>query len=228
MILSAEFRDDLEIYWLKLYLISISEAAKISEKFCFTEFPKRYSHFETFYFEKDRLLSAGAGFLLAKVIQCKENDIRINEYGKPYLDSDVQFNISHSGQYTVLAVSDCNVGVDIECISDKNLGISDVVFTEDEKAWINVDPIKRFFILWTAKESILKLFGTGLSVDMKSFSSLKLFNEDFAVIGCRTIYYKSFIIDNHALTVACEQPIESPEVYIVKENDFNSIDLDEF
>ena len=72
----------------------------------------------------DKLRSAGAGILI-NFIKEKYNiagDVKVDKFGKPYFeDTDIHFNISHSGCYVIAAVSDEDIGIDIQKIkSDKN------------------------------------------------------------------------------------------------------------
>ncbi|MEM1001855.1 MAG: hypothetical protein AAGH46_04320, partial [Bacteroidota bacterium] len=49
------------------------------------------------------------------------HNIKIGEYGKPYLKNDVEFNIPHSGGYVVCALGfDITIGIDIELITKIN------------------------------------------------------------------------------------------------------------
>ena len=50
-------------------------------------------------------------------------EIGLGEYGKPYLAAHpgIEFNISHSGLYVVVAVSDVPVGIDVEEVQDRDL-----------------------------------------------------------------------------------------------------------
>jgi 4'-phosphopantetheinyl transferase len=61
-----------------------------------------------------------------------------NPYGKPFLrQSDIQFNLSHSKQWAVLAVGlNCNLGIDVESTSDRRsiLSIAQNYFHADEIA----------------------------------------------------------------------------------------------
>ena len=46
-----------------------------------------------------------------------EEQLIINENGNPFLKAgEPFFNLSHSGNYVVLAIADCEIGVDIEHI----------------------------------------------------------------------------------------------------------------
>ena len=98
--------------------------------------------------------------------------------GKPSVKSfDVEFNVSHSGDLVVCAVSDSPVGIDVEQIRPIDLKIAkricngeelynlfgriptDADFSHSE----NFELLTRFFKLWTAKEASSKLTGNGLS-----------------------------------------------------------------
>ena len=116
------------------------------------------------------------------------------ENGKPYAKGAAFFNISHSGSFAVAAVSDCEVGVDIERIRDVNLRIAEK-FSGGEREYIlsAESPQKAFFEIWTAKEAYLKKCGTGLTVPLDSFS----------VIGRKDIY--RFICDDCMITVCSEE-----------------------
>jgi 4'-phosphopantetheinyl transferase len=92
-------------------------------------------------------------------------NIQVNEFGKPFLDGNIHFNISHTDHYVVCAVSDHPVGIDIERVhpiepSDyyRFLGPHDSMTLEKAE-----DKIETFFKIWTQKESILKLLGTGIN-----------------------------------------------------------------
>ena len=96
--------------------------------------------------------------------------------GKPYcINYPYHFNVSHSKKYTVVAVSDKPVGVDIEVIRPFSASAAAKYLTEDEKNYIVLDDIpekrnERFFKLWCAKEAYLKLIGTGLKGGIKTLS----------------------------------------------------------
>lgn len=102
--------------------------------------------------------------------------INTTEKGKPYLASHphIHFNISHSGEWVVIAFSSTKVGVDVEKIRDVNLGIAQRFFSEEEKRLLFSLPTNKqidyFFDLWTLKESFLKAIGTGLTKPLKSFT----------------------------------------------------------
>lgn len=130
----------------------------------------RYAKSLKFKNRNDFLRCIGAGILLRRAFpDINENDILETEHGKPYIPNKDFFNISHSGDYVVLAKSETPVGVDIEKINDRHLNVAKRVFTENELTWMNQDPIDRFFVLWTQKEAVLKVLGMGFSLAPESF-----------------------------------------------------------
>lgn len=114
------------------------------------------------------------------------------ENGKPYAEGcSIRFNISHSGTYAAVALSDGEVGIDIERIREVNLKIAEK-FSSDEREYIQSaeNPQKAFFEIWTAKEAYLKKCGTGLTVPLDSFSVIgmtdiyRFFYEDCLISVC--------------------------------------------
>lgn len=103
-------------------------------------------------------------------------------HGKPRLDGASRgvpaFNLSHSERLCVIALGGpgvSEVGVDVEVVRPvaEVEGVARQVFDGDERAWLlplrgGADWI-RFHRLWTAKEAVLKLLGTGFSLDPLAF-----------------------------------------------------------
>lgn len=87
-------------------------------------------------------------------------------YGKPALADGPQFNLSHSGDVALLAVSERPVGVDVERV---RAGIGDVTryFGQGEQDAIAGCPDDerpgRLTTLWTRKEALAKAFGGRLA-----------------------------------------------------------------
>lgn len=94
--------------------------------------------------------------------------------GKPHLKNmpDLFFNLSHSGDYVVCAVADCEIGVDIQQYR-KNIkdGVLKKVLHEREKdlyqACTQEEKEACFFRIWAAKEAYAKYTGEGLAVDFR-------------------------------------------------------------
>jgi 4'-phosphopantetheinyl transferase len=95
-----------------------------------------------------------------------EIEISTGLQGKPQV-AGIEFNLSHSGDLVVYAVSDRPVGIDIERIRSMDLsGIIQRFFAPSEfAAWQKLPPSEQeaaFFRTWTIKEAYLKAIGTGL------------------------------------------------------------------
>lgn len=97
--------------------------------------------------------------------------ISVNDFGKPIADNGLHFNLSHSGEYVLFALSDKEIGCDIEKsrnINPEKLG--KIVFCDNEMTEIKnfSDQKQYFFNLWTRKESLLKCIGKGFHQNSKS------------------------------------------------------------
>ena len=141
--------------------------------------PKRAEAIERFVFDRDKLNSLFGELLLRKALHehysLESRDVKIDcgEYGKPFLKNiPVQFSISHSNNCVAVAVSESEIGVDVEKITEWYEDISKNYFSKAEHEYIvhaeNIN--KAFFEVWTKKEAYLKMKGTGLSVELSSFS----------------------------------------------------------
>lgn len=89
------------------------------------------------------------------------------KYGKPYLSDypDAHFNISHSGKYVVCVVSDKPVGIDVQEIGKYNFDVARRICNAKELKQIenSEDKVPEFTKLWTQKEAVLKMIGTGIA-----------------------------------------------------------------
>jgi 4'-phosphopantetheinyl transferase len=102
------------------------------------------------------------------------------EYGfnkKPFITNKagMYFNLSHSGDWALLAVSNSEIGVDTELINNnfEYKDIMDGYFNEAEINFINEGKsAERFFLLWTRKEAQIKATGKGLDDDIKLIPGL--------------------------------------------------------
>lgn len=93
-----------------------------------------------------------------------------NEYGKPHaVGLDVNFSISHSGDYVVCAVSEKEIGADIEKIREINPAVSKRFASESEANYISSHK-NGLFEIWTLKEAYFKCIGTGIDSNIKNVS----------------------------------------------------------
>lgn len=127
--------------------------------------------------EKDRLLSVCAGLMLNFIFA--ENGIAApavltGENGKPYLESgELFFNISHSGEYVLCAVSKTPTGCDIEKEDAVNLNLVKRFFDEAEYNTLisagEKEQKELFYRFWTLKESFIKAVGLGMKLPLNKF-----------------------------------------------------------
>jgi 4'-phosphopantetheinyl transferase len=100
-----------------------------------------------------------------------------NEFGKPRLagDGQVHFNLSHCEERAVLAVSNAELGIDLERERPiEHIDLAKRYFHLHEVAAITAprdeaEQRRAFFLVWTLKEAVVKALGTGLSTPLDSF-----------------------------------------------------------
>ena len=137
---------------------------------------------------EDKNASLAAGVILPAALEfCGFNGeikLTVGEFGKPYLSSPegVFFNASHSGDYTLLALSSKEVGVDVQRAKPIDLKVAERFFTPEEYRSIesSENPEESFFRIWTVKESYLKARGVGLKNQLASFGVV--FTQDGVIL----------------------------------------------
>lgn len=95
-----------------------------------------------------------------------------NEHGKPFLQSvrnggrieNVDFSISHCKEGIAVAIAPHPIGVDIESFRQYSESLLKKTMNEQEILQIQqaADPSVEFIKLWTKKEALLKMRGTGI------------------------------------------------------------------
>ncbi|WP_242954225.1 4'-phosphopantetheinyl transferase family protein [Clostridium puniceum] len=152
------------------------------DELCLFVNSEKKSKIERFINRKDKI-RALIGEILIRTIIIETFGIRNekimfnkNEFGKPYLKDyeNFNFNISHSGEFVVCAIDDKPVGIDVEQIKPiEYKEIAEGFFLNNEIEYImkaDLDSqLKKFYEIWTLKESYIKCCGTGLSMPLKEF-----------------------------------------------------------
>ena len=119
----------------------------------------------------EKLLFAARKYLPAERV----TEIARTERGKPYFPQLPRLHCSpsHSGDYFVCALADIPVGADVQIhkgLRDETpqetaarlLRIAKRYFSPAEAEFLQIDTYDRFFRLWTARESYVKLTGQGI------------------------------------------------------------------
>ena len=123
--------------------------------------------------------------------------------GKPFLLArpDIHFSISHTKNAILVAISDAPIGVDIETFRSPSAALIARTMKATEQADIAASaaatlepPATRealFSAIWTRKEAVLKLRGTGIEGDLKHVLS-----------GSEAIFTRIFPRKSYAFSIA--------------------------
>lgn len=95
------------------------------------------------------------------------------KYGKPCfrIHPEVRFNISHSGDLVICAVSDFEIGIDIQEKSRMNTDriAKKVMSSAEHKKYLESSERQDFFYrVWVMKESYVKWTGDGITRELHS------------------------------------------------------------
>lgn len=160
---------------------------------------------------------------------------RYNEWGKPELDvermvqeidckcnrfeisslENIHFNLSHSGDYVVLAVSDSLVGVDIEHKMKSYESLAKRCFHEAEykdimSAEAEWERQHRFLVYWTMKEAYIKYVGEGMRIPLNSFQ-IERNEEGLSFVKGMDVYFKTLFQDGIYCISVCGSSLDGVE-----------------
>lgn len=133
-----------------------------------------------FRFEAHRRQFIAARGILRTIVSRLENvpagavRFHYGEHGKPYIDGDLRFNMSDSGDRAIFAfVRGREVGIDIEKVRQLRdaVALARRFFAEGEAQRVlgARETDRAFFTCWTRKEAYIKARGEGLSMPLDSF-----------------------------------------------------------
>lgn len=99
----------------------------------------------------------------------------LQKKGLPLERTGLYFNMSHSGKYVVIAVSDVDVGIDVEHKAKNYRQVAKRFFCEEEYRSICACPDEAeqkqcFLEIWTKKEAYIKLTGLGMQTPLNEFN----------------------------------------------------------
>lgn len=137
----------------------------------------RQEKIDFYRFDKDKKLSCGAYLILKKLLAGKnitDPIFKTEKYGKAYISNheNIHFNLSHSGKIVLCAISDMEVGVDVEYIDreiDLNIAKHYFYNREYENIMNAKNRPEEFFKYWVLKESYMKYTGLGMNLNLDSF-----------------------------------------------------------
>lgn len=131
-----------------------------------------------------------------------------NENKKPFIISqpDFHFNISHSGNWMTMILSNNPCGIDVEIIQpDFNFKeVMQSAYHPDEIGYVqqSQDNTKAFFRIWTIKESFLKATGVGL---IDNLSDLNMMENSTLLEDTIPWQIQSYMIDQGYWCSICYQ-----------------------
>lgn len=193
---------------------------------------ERKAKVDNFIFNKDKKLSAGAYLLLKKMLdeaEIREPIIKTEENGKPYISNyeNIYFNISHSGRIVACAISDKDVGIDVEMIDPLiDLKIAQTFFynSEYENIKKSDDRVNEFFKYWVLKESYMKYTGLGFLLDLDKFEII-IDGDDTKVKNIRPelkddeekVKFSYFDLNRYKLAICSEYEIKNISEYKIED-----------
>ncbi|WP_294373968.1 4'-phosphopantetheinyl transferase superfamily protein [uncultured Clostridium sp.] len=185
---------------------------------------RRYKRF------KDKVKSSVGEYIARKACakyvckDIKELQISFNEYGKPYFRNadNFKFNISHSGRYVVCAVSEKEIGIDIQKHIDLDEGCSRLFLSKsevEERNHLDADSKKDYEITaWVYKESYSKFKGKGLYIP---YTEITLVKDNGVIIDDRgldrCVFYEKRFKQGYTMVVTCHENIELNYVRLNKD-----------
>lgn len=87
-----------------------------------------------------------------------------NEHGKPYINENIYFSITHTGQYVFIAIDRTEIAIDAEIVRPVKQALLNRIATDDDLiSFDHSDFNLEFFRLWTLKEAYFKYKGTGIT-----------------------------------------------------------------
>lgn len=197
---SLDFESEREfacLYWLD----GSDAAQKVSRESLDAYEESRIEKYR-FQEDKNRFLYARVivRSVLASVLGCHPRDVPLKvDTGRPFIDPevglDIRFSISHAADAVLVSFRrDIETGIDIE----RHRGFDNIkdvarrVMTDTEHEQFRrlqgAESVSAFYRLWSRKEAVLKLMGTGFSVPPNEVST-GFEAEGSGVASCRGIDY---------------------------------------
>ena len=184
-----------------LYIFTDFKNLKLQDLKFYVSFmpPERIEKFNRLQMPQDKLNCVVAYFLLYFALKkCCLPEIKLpisfsyEKNQKPRIKCfpNLHFNFSHTHGAVVCALSDNEIGVDIEKTRPINLKISSRICTKSEQKLFenSCNKEKMLLKIWTKKESYAKMMGSGvfgnfLKIDTLSLRRISCFEHDGFIIS---------------------------------------------
>ena len=130
-------------------------------------------------------------WLMLSAMHIGEMEFLYNEHGKPYIEGGPFFSISHCKEAIAVALDDRPIGIDVESIRRFDPELVTRTMNDSEQALIaaSAHPERAFIRLWTQKEAVLKMEGTGI----ESFEQLQTILSKYRNLEISTIEKEKYI-----------------------------------
>ncbi len=141
------------------------------------------------------------------------HDLLYTAEGRPYMNLGIDFNISHSEEYVVCALStEHRLGIDIEYIRPVELEQRSWCFNPQEWQQIQLapQPIRQFYGFWTQKEAAVKADGRGLSF---ALSDVTIHDRQVQVAGNFWNVQEISLASDYIVSMAINRPDMAYETY---------------
>lgn len=144
----------------------------------------------------------------------KLNELQYNQFGKPFLNDNIDFNITHSGEYVFCAIGkNISLGIDTEPI--REIEFTHFRDTMNKTQWSYIKNSKRpweaFFRLWTIKESVIKAEQKGLSISLLDIHV----KENLVCYNGRKWFIKELDLNNN-ICVCLATNIQNPKLNLIE------------
>jgi 4'-phosphopantetheinyl transferase len=145
------------------------------------------------------------------------SELKVSEKDRPFINDSIDFNISHSGEYIVCAITQqARVGIDIEMHRTLKQDIAKKYFNKNECIAIEnaSDKTTAFFNFWVIKESAIKCDGRGMEILSKTIikNTEKTENNNNKIVACgEQEYYFNLlpIVEKYSSAICSNQPFRS-------------------
>jgi 4'-phosphopantetheinyl transferase len=140
-------------------------------------------------------------------------DLYYDEFGKPHLNDGKHISISHSHDFSVIAIGSETIGIDLEIRKEKTLKIaSRFMEVSHLENLTNEEKVQKATVIWGVKESIFKIKNEiGISFKDHIFEQNFILNDKKCIAELRfnnRVEYFDIIFDfieNYVFVCAFEQ-----------------------
>lgn len=170
-----------------------------------------------------KIQRVASGYLLEEMLAAAgvaaPYEYELSDVGKPFLKDTtghISFSLSHTNGLVVCAVSDGEIGIDVEPVQRYNKAIAHRFFLPEEWKWIEAGSedewSRRFYQVWTYKEAADKMLGEALPKVIREI----VYPEAIEEGEMPSWNWKSWAVDRYIITLCSEEQV-SMDVFPVSD-----------